>query len=329
LTTGRRTVLALLGAGVLTGHSRFADADKLPVVGVLWHAANAEEEAAFRGPLREGFAALGYIDGKNIVFEDRYPAEDPERFERLAAELVGLKVDVLVAASIPSALAAQRATKTIPIVFVVNPDPVGLKLVSSLAHPGGNITGQSTVAYDLAAKRVEILKEAIPGLARVALLVNPNISIDKPRLLQEMQPATDKFGLVAEVVEADQPEKLDQVFREMADRRTGAVIVSQNPMFFAARRLVADLALKYRIPAMVPADLFVEAGALLSYGPAWPPLFRNAATFVDKILKGAKPADLPVEQPTVFDLTINRKTADTLGIALPQTLLLRADRVIE
>jgi putative tryptophan/tyrosine transport system substrate-binding protein len=319
-----------LGIGVLAGAVRAAGAaEKLPVIGVLWHAANAEEEAPFRGPLRDGFVKLGYIDGKNIVFEDRYPAEDPERFERLAVELVALKVDVLVAASIPSALAAQRATKTIPIVFVVNPDPVGLKLVASLAHPGGNITGQSTVAYELAAKRVEILKEAIPGLARFALLVNPNIPLDKPRLLQEMQPATDKFGLVAEVVEADQPEKLDRVFREMVDRKTGAVIVSQNPMFFIARQRIADLALKFRIPAMVPADLFVEAGALLSYGPAWPPLFRNAATFVDKILKGAKPADLPVEQPTVFELTINRKTADALGIALPGTLLARADRVIE
>jgi putative tryptophan/tyrosine transport system substrate-binding protein len=144
-----------------------------------------------------------------------------------------------------------------------------------------------------------------------------------------MQPATDKFGLAAEVIEADQPEKMDRVFREMADRQFGAVIVSQNPMFFTERQRIGDLALKYRIPAMVPADLFVEAGALLSYGPAWTPLFRNAATFVDKILKGAKPADLPVEQPTVFELTINRKTADILRIQLPGPLLARADRVIE
>ena len=315
---------------VVAGGSPDAWADgKLPVVGVLWHAANAEEEAAFRGPLREGLEKLGYIAGKTIVFDECYAAENSEKFKSCAAELVAHNADVLIAGSVPAALAVQCATLTIPIVLVANPDPVGLKLVASLPHPGGNITGLSTIAFDLAAKRVQILKEALPGLGRVALLVNPNVPGDAPRLLAEMKPALDQLAVVAETVEAHQPSEIDAAFDRIVGAGFGAVIVSQNALFFNERKRIADLALKSRLPTMVPADLFVEAGAMMSYGPSWPPIFRSAAAFVDKILKGAKPEDLPVEQPTVFDLTINRHTADALGIRLPATLVARASRVIE
>lgn len=325
----RRRFLALLGSAAFARAQVAYSAEKIPVIGVLWHAGNAEEEAAFLHPLREGFANLGYVEGKNIIFEDRYAAEDPEQFHKLADELVALKVDVLIAGSVPAALATQRATSTIPIVLVANPDPVGLKLVSSLAHPGGNITGLSTIAFDLASKRVQILKEAIPALTRVGLLVNPNTPYDAPRLLAELHPAAEQLEVAVETVEAHEPADLEQAFSQMADRHFGAVIVSQNAMYFNERKRIADLALMKRLPTMVPADLFVEAGALMSYGPNWPPIFRNAATFVDKILKGAKPADLPVEQPTKFGLTINLKTANSLGIKIPPLVLARADRVIE
>jgi putative ABC transport system substrate-binding protein len=304
-------------------------ADKIPLVGVLWHAGNAEEEAAFRGPLREGFEKLGYAEGKTVIFDECYAAEEPERFKSCATQLVAHNVDVLIAGSVPAALAAQLATSTIPIVLVANPDPVGLKLVASLSHPGGNITGLSTIAFDLAAKRVQILKEAMPGLTRLALLVNPNTAGDAPRLVAEMKPALDQLGLAAEAVEAHQPGDIDIAFARVAAGGPAAVIVSQNALFFNERQRIAELGLKHRLPTLVPADVFVEAGALLSYGPSWPPIFRNAAIFVDKILKGAKPADLPVEQPTVFDLTINRRTAEALGIELPLTLVARANRVIE
>jgi ABC-type uncharacterized transport system substrate-binding protein len=324
-----RRALALLLAVLQAAPLPAIAADKLPVVGVLWHAANAEDEAAFRGPLLEGFEKLGYVDGKTVVFDECYAAENPEKFKSCAVELVAHNVDVLIAGSVPAALAAQRATSTIPIVLVANPDPVGLKLVASLSHPGGNITGLSTIAFDLAAKRVQILREALPGLTRLALLVNPNVPGDAPRLLADMKPALDQLAVAAESEEARQPDEIDAAFAKIARDGFGAVIVWQNALFFNERKRIADLALRYRLPTMVPADLFVDAGAMMSYGPSWPPIFRNAATLVDKILRGAKPADLPVEQPTVFDLTINRRTADALGIKLPPMLIARADRVIE
>lgn len=301
----------------------------MPTIGVLWHAGNADEEAAFRGPLHEGFAKLGYIEGKTVAFDECYAAENPAKFERCAAELVSHGDDVLIAGSVPAALALQRATASIPIVLVANPDPVGLKLAASLSHPGGNITGLSTIAFDLAAKRVQILEEALPGLTRLALLVNPDGPGDAPRLLADMKPALDRLGVTAEAVVARRPDEIDASFARIAEGRFGAVIVSQNALFFNERKRIADLAAKFRLPTMAPADLFVEAGALMSYGPSWPPIFRNAAIFADKILKGARPADLPIEQPTIFGLTVNRRAADAIGIELPASFLDRADRVIE
>jgi ABC-type uncharacterized transport system substrate-binding protein len=306
-----------------------AAADKAAVIGVIWHAGNAAEEEAFRAPLHDGFAKLGYVEGKSVSFIECYAVEQSAKFEKCAADLVAANVDVLIAGSVPAARAAQKATSTIPIILVANPDPVGLKLVASLSHPGGNITGLSTIAFDLAAKRVEILKEAIPGLTHIALLANPSTPQDAPRLLAEMNPALARFGMTAGIIEAHQPADLAAAFAHMVEGRFAAAIVSQNAMYFNERKRIADLALRAQIPTMMPADLFVDAGGLMSYGPSWPPIFRNAAVFADKILKGAKPADLPIEQPTVFELTVNRRTAQALGLSLPETLLMRADRVVE
>ena len=325
----RRRLLALFGGAAILWQPGIVAADRIPVIGVLWHAANADEEAAFLGPLREGFLQLGYEPGKNIRFEDRYPGEIPERFDRLAAELVSLKVDALMGGSVPAALALQRATSTIPIIIVANPDPVGLKLVASLARPGGNITGLSTIAFDLAEKRVQLLKEAIPGLTRIALLVNPNVRYDAPRLISEIQPVIDRLHLFVAIVEAGNADEMEDRFAKIAQDEFGAVIVAQNALFFNERRRIAALALQHGLATMVPANLFTEAGGLMSYGPSWPPIFRRAAVYADKILKGAHPADLPVEQPTEFELAVNLRTARKLGLEFPRLFLAQADTLID
>jgi putative ABC transport system substrate-binding protein len=325
---GRRALLALFGAGLMTPLPALA-AGNLPTIGVLWHAGNADEETAFRIPLREGFSKLGYIEGKNIVFDECYAGENAEGFKRCAAELVERKVNILIAPAIPSARAAQQLTSTIPIILVANPDPVGLRFVASLSRPGGNITGLSSQTFDIMAQRVEVLKEGLPSAAHLGLLVSPSTSYEVAHLLEQMQPALDTFQITVEIVEARQPDDLAGAFRDMADRKVDAAIVSQNAMYYNERKRIADVALEHHLPTMAPADLFVEAGALMSYGPSWPPIFRNVARFADKILKGVNPADLPIEQPTVFELTVNRRTATALGIELPAPLFVRADRVIE
>ena len=326
----RREFIGLIGgAAAWPLAARAQQQRRAPVVGVLWHAGSAKEEVAFSRPLKAGFTDLGYIEGKTIVFEERFPAEEKERFDAYAIELVGLKVDALIAGSIPAAFACQRATSTIPIILVGNPDPVGLKLVSSLARPGGNITGLSAMAFDLAAKRVQLLKEAISDLSRVALLINPSDPNSANRLIAEVQPTGDRLQLSFQAFEIGSPAELEGAFKKIAENQFGAVVVAQHSMYFNERRQIANLALANRLPTMVPADVFVEAGALMSYGPNWPAIFSSAAGYVDRILKGAKPADLPIQQPTKFELAINLKTAKAMGLTIPPTLLARADKVIE
>ena len=328
-TVQRREFITLIGGAATAWPlaARAQRAPKIPVIGVLWHAGSAEEEKEFSRPLKAGFADLGYVDGKTIILEERYPAEQKERFEALAAELVSLKVDVLVTMTILGALVLQRATSTIPIVFITNPDPVGLKLVSSLAHPGGNITGLSSMGYDLAVKRLGILKEAIPTLSRVALLVNPVTPYDASRQISEIQSTADQLHVSIEAFEARQPEDLELVFKRMKQGVFGATIITQNAMFYNERKRLVELALANGVPTLAPADVFI--GAFMSYGPVWTAMFRNAGGYVDKILKGAKPADLPVQQPTEFRLVINLNTAKALGLDLAPTFLARADEVIE
>ena len=326
----RREFIGLIGgAAAWPLAARAQQQRRAPVVGVLWHAGSAKEEVAFSRPLKAGFTDLGYIEGKTIVFEERFPAEEKERFDAYAIELVGLKVDALIAGSIPAAFACQRATSTIPIILVGNPDPVGLKLVSSLARPGGNITGLSAMAFDLAAKRVQLLKEAISDLSRVALLINPSDPNGANRLIAEIQPTGDRLQLSFQAFEVGSPAELEGAFKKIAENQFGAVVVAQHSMYFNERRQIANLALANRLPTMVPADVFVEAGALMSYGPSWPAIFSSAAGYVDRILKGAKPADLPIQQPTKFELAVNLKTAKAIGLTIPPTLLARADKVIE
>jgi putative ABC transport system substrate-binding protein len=327
----RREFIALAGAAAVWPVTAQAQQPKTaPRIGILWHAGTAEEEDAlgFRPAILTSFADLGYVSGKSAIFEERYANEEAERFHSLAAELVRLPVDVLVAVTLPSATAAQRATSTIPVVFVGPSDPVGLKLVASLARPGGNLTGLSTLATDLTAKRVELLKEAVPAVSHVAFIYDPAVANHKIEV-SESQTAAARLALSLEAFEARSADELERVFTQLARRNFGAVILGVSPVISREKKRISDLALAHRLPVMSWTDPFVAAGALMSYGPDWPALFRAVPPYVDKILKGDKPAEMPVAQPTKFYLAFNLKTAKMIGIDVPPTMLTRADRVIE
>jgi putative ABC transport system substrate-binding protein len=329
----RREFLLLITVSAIATATQTARAQRnvsrIPRVGVLWHAANEEEEAVYLAAVRRGLSDFDYVEGRSIVLENRYPAENPERFNSLAAELAASKVDILVAITRPAALAAQRATTTIPIVFVAIPDPVGSKLVASLGHPGGNITGLSNFALDLTAKRLEHLKELVPGVSRVALLVNPNDRDSARRYIEEAQGAAAKLRVELHSFEVRARADLAAAFSGMRDKQINGIVVTQDGLFFAARKDVADLALTHRLPLTVYSRETVEAGAFASYGPSNLSIFRRSGFYIDKILKGTKPADLPVEQPTKFEFIVNLKTAKALGLDVPLHLQQRADEVIE
>ena len=272
---------------------------------------------------------LGWIEGQNIVIEWRFSGGRAELLPDLAAELVRLRVDLIVVPSSPTALAAKNATKTIPLVTVAVGDPVALGLVASLARPGGNITGlTNSVGPEIAGKQLELLKEVVPKVSRMAVLWNPNTR-GNALALRETEIAARALGLELQPLEARSLNDFDRAFAAMTAKRAGALLVLGDVMFSTHRNRLADLAAKNRLPAMSAARESVEAGWLMSYGPNTPELFRRAATYVDKILKGAKPGDLPIEQPTKFELVINPKTAKTLGLTIPPSLLQRADQVIE
>jgi putative ABC transport system substrate-binding protein len=280
---------------------------------------------------RQGLRDLGYVEGRNVVIEYRDAEGKPERLPALAAELVGLKVDVIVAGGQPHALAAMQATRTLPIVFIGAADPVTSGLVTSLARPGGNVTGLSFLAPELVGKRLELLKQAVPGVTRVAVLWEPGGQGERTAkdMLKQAEAAARALGVRPQFVEARGPADFDRAFSDMTRARAGALTVLGSVMFVNERRRLVDLAAKNRLPAVYLSREFVDAGGLMSYGPNVADLFRRAATYVDKILKGAKPGDLPVEQPTKFELVINMKTAKALGLTIPQSLLGRADHVVE
>ena len=294
---------------------------RVPKVGFLGGAPFIQ---AFDRGLRE----LGYTDGQNIVIEQMSWAGQDEELPTLAAELVRRKVDLLVAGTTPRALAARNATTTIPIVMVNVADPVASGLVVSLARPGGNVTGLSRVSLDLIGKNLELLREAAPVIRRLAVLVNPTHALH-PALLNSAKHTAALLTLKLEPVEAAAPKELEHAFSVIARKRVNALLVLPDGMFWGERRRIADFALTSRLPSMFGNTEHAEAGGLMSYAPSSLEPYRRAAYYVDKILKGAKPADLPVEQPTKFELVINLKTAKALGLTIPQTLLLRADQLIE
>ena len=269
---------------------------------------------------------VGYVEGKNLVVESRFADGKLERLPGLAAELVQLKVDVIVTGGSPAISAAQKATSTIPIVMTTAGDPVGSGFVKSLARPGGNITGLSVMSGDTSAKLLELLRSVVPKLSRVAMLT-PSTTYGP--LSKGVQAAAQKAGVKTLVAEASTPQEIENAFSMMVREKADAVIVGSPTTFAQQHRQIAELALKYRMPSMFQDRVYVEAGGFMGYGQKFTDNYERSATYVDKILKGAKPGDLPVEQPVSFEFVVNLKTAKALGLTIPQSILLRADEVIQ
>jgi putative ABC transport system substrate-binding protein len=277
---------------------------------------------------RQGLRELGYVEGQNVALVIRSPEQGGKPLSDLAADLVRLKVDVIVAAATPGIGAAQRATRTIPIVMAASIDPVGTGFVASLARPGGNITGLDLLSADIAGKRLQLLRETIPGLSRVAILWNPSSSEAAPQW-KLTQAAAQTLGMQLQSLEVRRPDEFGSAFQAATKKRAGALIMLDDPLLYTHGTTIVDLAAKSRLPVMYGFREHVRMGGFIVYGASLLDLYRRAATYVDKILKGAKPADLPVEQPTKFELVINLKTAKALGLTIPPSLLARADEVIQ
>jgi putative tryptophan/tyrosine transport system substrate-binding protein len=272
---------------------------------------------------------LGWIEGKNITIEYRFAEQKSERLPELAAELVRLKVDLIVVSGGPTPLAAKGATSTIPIVMTISVDPVAEGLIASLARPGGNVTGLSALVPELIGKRLEILKDAVPKLTRVGVLRSSSVGIRSDLNLKELRPAATALKLKLEEIETQpDPKGLESAFKTAKQKQVGAIMTTPGRRFFAERKRIVELAGKYRLPAIYPQKEYVDEGGLMSYGAEYDDLYRRAAVYVDKILKGAKPADLPVQQATKFEFVINLKAAKQIGLTIPPDLLARANRVI-
>jgi putative tryptophan/tyrosine transport system substrate-binding protein len=323
----KKILASLLAASMLSsGHLvRAQQPTKVPRIGFLTSGAATRDSSEL---FRQGLGELGYVEGKNILIEYRYAEGRSEPLSELAEELVRLKVDVIVTTSTEPSLAAQRATKTIPIVMGSVGDPVAAGLVASLARPGGNITGVITTSVDLSAKRLELLKEVTPKISPIAVLWISTARGNKLQM-EEIVVAANSFRLGLQPVGVEGPDDFESAFSAIARGGASSLVVLASPMFASHRVRIADLAAKSRLPAIYPASRYVDAGGLMSYGNNLSVEWRRAAVYVDKILKGAKPADLPVERPMKFELVINLKTAKQIGLTIPGSVLYRVDRVIK
>jgi putative ABC transport system substrate-binding protein len=329
--TTRRTFLIALGAGVLAvpRGSLAQPQSKVARIGFLYFGSRQSSLDTGRyNAFVQGMRELGYVESTNVIIEARFADGKPERLPALAAELVRLKVDVIVATGTPVYRALQHATTTIPVVSTVMGDPVGEGFAASMARPGGNITGLSVSAVDLGPKLLELLKAAVPKLSRVAVLVQPE-NPGHPLRLKRIMSAAQKVGIQVVLAEAGTVQEIEREFAMMTKERANAAIILSDPFFLQESRPIAAQALKHRLPSISGNQEYSEAGGLMSYGANQVDNFRRAATYVDKILKGAKPGELPIEQPTRYYLVINRKTAMTLGLTIPQALLRKADEVLQ
>jgi putative tryptophan/tyrosine transport system substrate-binding protein len=325
----RRTFLAGTGAVLLAVPLAIEaqQAGKVSRVGFLGNS-TAALEANLVGPFREGLRELGYVEGRNILIEYRWAEGKYERFPALIAELIGLKVDLIVTAGTPASLAVKKATMSIPLVMVAVGDPVATGLVASLARPGGNITGLTSIAEELEGKRLELLREVVPKISHVAVFWNPANPVFK-RALGELQAAAAILRIKVLSLGVRTKEEIEDAFAAIVRERPGALLVLADRLFLYHRARIMDFAAKHRLPGVHAYRELVESGGLMSYGPSYAGMHRRAAYYVDKILRGASPADLPVEQPTKFELVINLKTAKALGLTIPPSLLLRADQIIQ
>jgi putative ABC transport system substrate-binding protein len=296
----------------------------IPRIGFL--AVGAGSGAAYK-PLQHRLEELGYINGKNILLDYRSAKGNLDQLPNLAAELVRRKVDLIIAVATPSTVAAKQATTSIPIVMVDVGDPVASRLITNLARPGGNITGLATLSPELSGKRVEVLKHVVPTASRMAIFLNPS-SLTNPLQLKQAETAAQALGVRIQALELSAPDDFEWAFAEMKRERIHGFVVLPDPVFNAQRSRIVALAAKHRLPGIYDRAAYAEQGGLITYGPDFRDLLRRAAIYVDKILKGAKPGDLPVEQPTKFELVINLKTAKQIGLTIPANVLARADKVI-
>jgi putative tryptophan/tyrosine transport system substrate-binding protein len=328
--TSRRVFLAY-GAAFLAAPfaAEAQQAGKVARIGFLSPYSASADPSRRHEAFRQGLRELGYIEGRNIVIEYRFAEGRFDRLADFAAELVQRKVDVIVAVVTQASLAAKKATTTIPIVMIGVGDPLGSGLVTNLARPGANITGTSSTTSDVVGKSLELLKDAIPKVSRVAVLWNPANPAFQTLQLKESEVSARTLAVQLQLLEARGPQELDRAFAAMTSTRADALLVTPDPVFAIHQMRIIDLAAKSRLPTMFGQREFVDAGGLMSYGTNFRETYSRAATYVDKILKGAAPADLPVEQPTRFELVINLKTAKALGLTIPPSLLARADQVIE
>jgi len=328
--TSRRAFICTLAGGVLAA-PRAAEAQqagKVNRIGLLDFSTPDPARQAWWNAFRQQMRELGYIEGQSVTYEPRWAQGDLDRVPKLAAELVGLKVDVIVTGGQVAAIAAKRATSTIPIVMGTGSDPVAVGLVASLRQPGGNVTGLTSINSELSGKRLELLRTVAPRAARIAILWDAEDAGSR-LIVDETEAAAKTAGLTIHRVAVGSAAGLEAAFAAVVRGRAGALIIVSTARLFPYRKRIAELAVKHRLPTVGGLREYVEAGGLASYGTDYPDLFRRAAVYVDKILKGAKPADLPIEQPTKFELVINLKTAKALGLTIPQSLLLRTDQVIQ
>jgi len=326
----RREFIALVGGAIAcpVGVRAQQQTGKVPRIGFL-SLTSPSDRPPLLDAFRQGLRELGWVEGQNVVIDYRYAEDRVDRLPDLASELVRLKVDLIVSWGTQGVTAAKDATKTIPIVMIAVRDPVGIGLIASLARPGGNVTGVSGYAgLEIVAKQLELLKETVPKVRSVAILSNPTNAYHQ-LAIREVNVQARSLGVQLQLLEARGPDEFDGAFAAMANERVGALLVLSDATLNSHRTQLADLAARSRLPAAFGVRESVEAGGLMSYGPSFLDLFRRSATFVDKILKGAKPADLPVEQPVKFELVINLRTAKALGLEVPLHLQQRADEVIE
>jgi len=323
----RRELILLLGGVILPSRALYAQAKPMPVIGYLPTGRHTPSNALMAA-FRQGLSERGYVEGQNVVIEFRPAQSQYDRLPTLAAELVDHKVDVIAAFSIPAALAAKNATSTIPIVFSIGADPIEFGLVASLARPGGNLTGVSALLVDLTAKRLDLLSQLVPEAKGTALLLNPN-NPNSERVIRDVQEAARAKGCNLLILKAGTESEIDATFASFDRLQAGGLVVSSDPFFDSQREQLVTLAARYAIPAIYEWREFATAGGLISYGPSLKALYRQVGNYAGKILNGAKPTDLPVEQPTKFELVVNLKTAKTLGLTVPLSVLGGADEVIE
>src|SRR5215470_6964625 len=324
----RDFMISLAGAMAAWPLAARAQQKAMPVIGVLSANSSSTSSGPFMGAFRQGLSEAGYVEGRNVAIEYRWAEGNYDRLPALAADLVGRKVDLIMANSPPAAVAAKSATSTIPIVFRGGADPVGDGLVASLARPGGNLTGVSVIADELTAKRLELLSELVPRARVIALLMNPN-NASADRVIREVQEAARMKGLQLHVLKARSESEIDAAFASLVQLHADALVVGGDPFFTSRREQLVTLASRRAVPSSYAWREFAASGGLISYGPSLMSAFRLVGAYAGKILKGAKPADLPVQQSTTFELVINLKTAKTLGLTIPPSMLMRADEVIE